>query len=78
MCVCVCVCVCFPYYIESPSPVPLHAEEWIPPVAVAGGNVTVVFPETVALLDGSQSHDDYKDYTFLWRQIRCVCVCVCV
>lgn len=49
--------------------VAVQDEEWIPPVAIAGGNVSVAFPKTSAVLDGSESHDDYKDYTFSWEQI---------
>lgn len=48
------------------------AEANTPPIAVAGGNLTVVFPLSVAVLNGSRSVDDYLISSFSWTQIRLV------
>lgn len=46
------------------------AENNTPPIAEAGGNVTVVFPVLEAVLNGTRSEDDYRITSFRWTQIR--------
>ena len=41
-----------------------------PPVAMAGGNQTVLYPKTSADLDGSGSTDDYRIDGYQWTQLR--------
>ncbi|PSN49545.1 hypothetical protein C0J52_04994 [Blattella germanica] len=41
-----------------------------PPVANAGADATVSLPQTLVLLDGSQSSDDIKITNWQWEQIR--------
>ena len=46
------------------------AEDNKPPVANAGGNKTVVFPESDTVLNGAKSTDDYLISGYMWTQIR--------
>ena len=41
-----------------------------PPIARAGGNQTVRYPETSVKLDGSKSTDDYRLDSYQWTLIR--------
>ena len=41
-----------------------------PPLAKAGGNQTVFFPTTSAVIDGSESTDDYRIDSYHWTQLR--------
>lgn len=45
------------------------AEDNKPPVANAGGNKTLVYPESSVVLNGSKSMDDYLISVFKWTQI---------
>ncbi len=45
-------------------------EHNLPPVALAGRDMTVSFPTTTALLNGNASYDDYKIDSWLWEQLR--------
>ena len=42
-----------------------------PPIAQAGGNQTVRYPETSVKLDGSKSTDDYRLDSYQWSLVRC-------
>ncbi len=43
-----------------------------PPVAVPGPNLTVHYPATSAVCNGSASYDDYKIIDWQWTQVRWV------
>ena len=53
--------------------VSVQPEKNEPPVANAGGNLTVLYPKTVAELNGKESTDDYRIDSYHWTQIRYIC-----
>lgn len=50
----------------------VRPEENTPPVAIAGMNKTVHYPDSEVVLDGGKSRDDYKVTNFSWTQIKWV------
>lgn len=54
---------------SSPSILILpYVDPRIPPRAVAGPNITIRLPETTAILDGSQSHDNFGIVSYHWER----------